>query len=105
MRFIIGGLIFDFVGDFRLAPQGHFLRSRCGATLPKGMDKVMRRSCPRSGVKVMLFNGSPNTFATIVTNRHGVAKATKLLAHADIKTTMIYYHEDQQVLQAVVEDL
>lgn len=53
----------------------------------------------------MLFNGSPNTFATIVTNRHGIAKATKLLAHADIKTTMIYYHEDQQVLQAVIEDL
>ena len=65
----------------------------------------MRRSCPRSALKAISFHGLPHTFATIVTNRHGVAKATKLLAHADIKTTMIYYHEDQQVLQAVVEDL
>ena len=75
-----------------------FLSVNEEALSKRTLDKVMRRSCPRYGVKAMLFNGSPNTFATIVTNRHGIAKATKLLAHADIKTTMIYYHEDQQVL-------
>ena len=69
------------------------------------LDKLMRRSCPRAGVKYISFHGLRHTFATIVTNKHGVAKASKLLGHADIKTTMIYYHEDQQVLQAVVEDL
>ena len=77
-----------------------------GEPLPKRtLDKLMRRSCPRAGVKYISFHGLRHTFATLVTNKHGVAKASKLLGHADISTTMIYYHEDQQVLLSVIEDL
>ena len=65
----------------------------------------MVRSSIGAGVPRISFHGLRHTFATIVTNQHGVAQACILLVHSDIKTTMIYYHGDIEVLKEAIEAL
>ena len=59
---------------------------------------MMTRSCERASVSVISFHGLRHTFATNIVNKHGIVKASKLLGHSDIKTTMMYYHADDETL-------
>ena len=62
------------------------------------LHKMMTRSCERASVPVISFHGLRHTFATNIVNKHGIVKASKLLGHSDIKTTMMYYHADDETL-------
>ena len=65
---------------------------------------VVRNSLAAIGPRIS-FHGLRHTFATIITNRFGVAQASLLLGHSDIKTTMIYYHGDTEVLKEAISGL
>ena len=78
--------------------------SRTGKPLSKTtLHKLIKRICDRAAIEEISFHGLRHTFATIVTNEHGVAKASRLLGHSDIKTTMLYYNEDLAEVYKVVE--
>ena len=75
-----------------------------GAHSKTTLHKVIVRASRAVGIEGFSFHGLRHTFATIMTNRHGVAIACKLLGHADIKTTMTYYHGDFDALLHAVND-
>ena len=96
----------DFLAQRELK-QNDILFSRGGGQ-PQSkttLHKVVVRVSKAIGVERFSFHGLRHTFDTIVTNQHGVAQACILLGHSDIKTTMIYYHGDIEVLKEAIEAL
>ena len=69
------------------------------------LHKVVVRAAKAIGVEKFSFHGLRHTFATHVTNQYGVAQASRMLGHSDIKTTMIYYQQDIRELSKIVEGL
>ena len=80
-----------------------FLNTKNNPHSPTTLHKVVVRGSIESGVPRISYHALRHTFATIITNKYGVAKACRLLGHSDIKTTMIYYHGDQEVLREAIE--
>ena len=63
------------------------------------LTKVVARVAKRSGLKHITMHSLRHTVASILANNYNIVLASKALGHSDIKTTMTYYHTDEEKLK------
>ena len=63
------------------------------------LTKVVARSSQRAGLKRITMHSLRHTVASILANNYNIVLASKALGHSDIKTTMKYYHTDEDILK------
>lgn len=68
------------------------------------LTKVVSRSAERCGLKHITMHSLRHTVASILANNYNILLASKALGHSDIKTTMAYYHTDEEKLKAAMRN-
>jgi integrase len=66
------------------------------------LNRAFHGACERSNIKGLRFHDLRHTCATRMIERGGsIVAVSKILGHADIKTTMRYAHPDNSLVEAV----
>jgi len=69
---------------------------------PDSLKRCFEGACNRSNIKGLRFHDLRHTAATrMIENGANIVAVSKILGHADIKTTMRYAHPDESLKEAV----
>ena len=69
---------------------------------PSALKRAFGTACKKTGIEGLRFHDLRHTAATrMVENTGNIVAVSKILGHADIKTTMRYAHPDQSLIEAV----
>jgi integrase len=66
----------------------------------RSLDTLFRRMRDAVGIEGLHFHDARATFATHLARRVDALTLAKILGHADIKQTMIYYRETEEAISA-----
>jgi len=69
---------------------------------PSALKRAFGTACKKAGIKGLRFHDLRHTTATrMIENTGNIVAVSKILGHADIKTTMRYAHPEQSLIEAL----
>jgi integrase len=69
---------------------------------PSALKRTFGTACKKAGIEGLRFHDLRHTAATrMIENTGNIVAVSKILGHADIKTTMRYAHPEQSLIEAL----
>ncbi|MGB2691374.1 MAG: site-specific integrase, partial [Thermodesulfobacteriota bacterium] len=69
---------------------------------PSALKRAFGTACKKAGIQGLRFHDLRHTAATrMIENTGNIVAVSKILGHADIKTTMRYAHPEQSLIDAL----